>query len=413
VSNITNLRIRAMILATIWFVVLPELACSDAIAPPTTEIDMSYFGMHIHRAETYWPHVRFGSSRLWDTATDWASLEPIRGQWHFDRLDTYVALALQNGVEPVLVLGNTPTWASARPFETSAYNRGGAAEPRSLTDWENYVRIVSARYRGKVRYFEVWNEPNLPMFYSGSVSNMVELTRIAHVTLKDVDRNIQVISSSPTEKRGIKWLDEYLRLGGGNYVDIIGYHFYVMPAPPEKMVPLIGDVKQLMDRYGLGAKPLWNTESGWHISHTKQSHVSPDALPADLAADYVARALILNWASGVSRFYLYAWDDGTMGLIERNNPKPTQPSKAYSEVERWLQGAVMESCQSDIENTWVCKLRRPSGISWIIWNPQRNLLFRNFRDWHPGHVSDIRGATRTFNSATGVEVGLSPQLFER
>lgn len=395
------------------FIALSGLAYGEATTPPSTVIGMPYFGMHIHRAETYWPYVKFGSSRLWDAGTDWASLEPIRGQWNFHRLDKYVGLALQNGVEPVLVLGNSPTWASSRPREVSAYNPGGAAGPRRLSDWENYVRIVATRYRNKVRYYEIWNEPNLPMFYSGNVSEMLELARIAYATLKNVDSQIQVISPSPTEKRGLKWLDEYLRLGGGNYTDIVGYHFYVRPAPPEMMVPLISDVRQLMTRYGLGAKQLWNTESGWNISHHKYGDVPANALSTEHASEFVARALILNWASGVNRFYWYAWDDGTMGLIERNNAKSTQPAKAYAEVQRWLHGAVMESCNTDIEGTWICKLRRSNNMSWIIWNPQKNVLFRNFREWRPGHVTDIRGSISPFNSAAGAEVGRAPQLFER
>lgn len=402
-----------MILVAILSIALPSLAISEVPTPPNNVIGMSYFGMHIHRAETYWPHVKFGSSRLWDAGTDWASLEPIRGHWNFERLDKYVGLALRNNIEPVLVLGNSPTWASSRPRELSAYNSGGAAGPQRLSDWENYIRTVATRYRNKVRYYEIWNEPNLPKFYSGNVGEMLELARIAYVTLKKVDSQIQVISPSPTEKRGLKWLDEYLRQGGGNYTDIVGYHFYVQPAQPEMMVPLIGQVRELMTRYGLEAKQLWNTESGWNISHQQHGDAPSNTLSTEQASEYVARSLILNWASGVSRFYWYAWDNGKMGLIERNNARSTQPTKAYAEVQRWLHGAVMESCNADIEGTWVCKLRRSNGISWIIWNPQKKVVFRDFREWRPGHVTDIRGSISTFNNVLGVEVGRAPQFFER
>ena len=76
--------------------------------------------------------------------------------------------------------------------------------------------------------------------------------------------------------------------GGGQYVDVIGYHFYDAPHPPEDMVPLIQKVEQLMAENGAGNKPLWNTETGWPY---------PKPFPSDdLAAAYLARAYILNWA---------------------------------------------------------------------------------------------------------------------
>jgi hypothetical protein len=395
-------------MAAILSIVLPSLGSSGVPVQPGPKIDVSYFGMHIHRAENAWPNVAFGSWRLWDAGADWASLEPIRGQWDFNRLDKYIALSLKHGIEPVLVLGNSPVWASSRPFERSAYRYGGAAEPRSLSDWENYVRIVATRYRGKVRYYEIWNEPNLTQFYSGSVKTMLELTRVAHASLKDVDPRIQVLSPSPTEQRGIKWLDEFLRLGGGDYVDIIAYHFYVRPAPPEKMVTLIGDVRLLMDRYGQGAKPLWNTESGWDILNAGQDSTVSDALSSNLAADFVARALVLNWVSGVSRFYWYAWDNTIMGLVERDKKSLKLAARAYSRTAMWLIGVVMEGCTTDRYGSWVCKMNRQNERNaWIIWNPEKHLDMELPSKWNAIEYLTLDGVTHEIKGQDSGRVPIS------
>src|SRR5580704_5261031 len=112
---------------------------------PNHPITAQYFGMHIHHTAsgTPWPPVQFGSWRLWDSGVAWPQLEPQLGKWDFTLLDRYVQLAAQHHVEIVLTLGLTPAWASARPQEPSAYSRGNAAEPRSLADWEDYVRVVA------------------------------------------------------------------------------------------------------------------------------------------------------------------------------------------------------------------------------------------------------------------------------
>lgn len=403
-----NLAVKSVIVAAILSIALPGLGSSQVPLQPTGEINVSYFGMHMHRAENVWPNVVFGSWRLWDTGTDWASLEPVRGQWDFNRLDKYVALSLQHGIEPVLVLGNSPVWASSRPFEASAYGRGGAAEPRSLSDWENYVRTVATRYHGRVRYYEVWNEPNLTQFFSGSVKTMLELARVAHTVLKNVDPTIQVLSPSPTEKRGIKWLDEFLRLGGGDHVDIIAFHFYVRPAPPEQMVTLIGDVRQLMDRHGQGKKPLWNTESGWDILNAGQDSARSNALSGNLAADFVTRALVLNWASGVSRFYWYAWDNTIMGLLEPDKKNLKFAAKAYSRTAMWLIGAVMEGCKANGYGSWVCKMTRPNERSaWIIWNPEKYLDMELPSKWNAIEYQTLDGAIHQIDAQDSRRVPIS------
>jgi hypothetical protein len=98
-------------------------------------------------------------------------------------------------------------------------------------------------------------------------------------------------------------LSEFLSKGGGEYVDIIGYHFYVTPKPPETMVPLVEKVKKIMQQNGAGDKPLWDTETGWFPPSQFDS--------GELAAAYLARSYLILWAEGVQRLYWYvAADDG-------------------------------------------------------------------------------------------------------
>ncbi len=61
-----------------------------------------FFGMHIHHLvktrypdmpPTPWPAVPFATWRLWDAYVSWPNLEPRQGEWNFETLDEYVALA--------------------------------------------------------------------------------------------------------------------------------------------------------------------------------------------------------------------------------------------------------------------------------------------------------------------------------
>jgi hypothetical protein len=372
--------------------------------------------MHIHYggcpreySSTPWPSVHFAAWRLWDANVAWNELEPKKGDWHFDRLDSYVELAKAHNVDILLTLGKTPTWASARPTEASPYGQSGsAAEPQDIEDWKNYIRTVASRYKGKIRHYEIWNEPNLADFFSGTVRQMLTLAREAYKILKDIDPDVIVVSPSATAANGIPWLESYFSLGGTEYADIIGYHFYVFADPPEAMVPLIRTVKETMKRYGAGNKALWDTEAGW----SKPKLFSSE----NEAAAYVVRAYILNWAAGVDQFYWYAWDNHcwvTLEMTGRDNRSLKPAAIAYSQIQKWLIGSRMIAIGQDTRGTWVAKIRRPGNYTgWILWNPNATLTFEIPKDWNITGKTDLMGTKTSIVTVKKVNIGPAPILLD-
>ncbi len=389
-------------------------------------IPPSLFGLHVGRVATTgtfdndryitkltaWPKVPFATWRLIDAYVYWFILQPQKDRWNFEILDKSIALAEENGVEPLLPLAVIPRWASARPDEPGTFGPGTAAEPKDIEDWRNYVRTVATRYKGRIRYYEIWNEANWEKFYTGTLEEMLKLCREAYQILKEIDPNIIVVSPSAAnlaymDNKGLLWLEEFLAAGGGEYADVIGYHFYINVKPPEALVPVIRKAREIMAKYGQGDKELWNTEAGWLGSRPKLSD--------EEAAAYVARSYILNWDGGVSRFYWYAWDllKTAVPLVEKDRETLTPAGIAYGEVYKWLVGAGMSPCQTDAQKTRTCQLTRPNGDrSWIIWNPQNKLSFSIPQDWNINRVKDLTGASRKVQGQQGLEIGSSPLLLE-
>jgi hypothetical protein len=319
-------------------------------------------------------------------------VEPSRGTWDFKLLDRYVALAEDKNVELLLPLGLSPTWASSRPAEPSAYQRPGwAAEPRNREDWRNYVRTVARRYKGRIGFYEIWNEPNLFRFFSGTPEAMRTLACDAYHAIKEVDPAAKVVSPSPTEKEeGVAWLDTFFELGGGQCADIIGFHFYVYAhEPPELIADLIGKAKAVMSRHGLLGLELWNTETGWYFANLRvpprtrykvQTHSG--------SASYVARAMLVAAANGVSRFFWYAWDNASMGgLIEPDTFEAKPAAHAYRQLFRWLVGSSLRSCAAVDASVWRCVMVLSNGdkaeILWSVseakhWVLPRNHAYKTF-----------------------------------
>jgi hypothetical protein len=380
---------------------------SSKLFPPLQEIPASFFGMHIHHMVspngtdplTLWPNTRVPEWRLWDARVTWPDLEPNRGQWRFDNLDKSLALAEAHHAEVLMTLGLTPRWASARPEEPSGYQPGFAAEPKDLEDWRTFVRTFATRYKGRVRNYEIWNEPNLKEFWSGSTDQMVVLTREASQIIHSIDPHAVVVSPPATGGYGVKWLLEFLSKGGGQYVDVIGYHFYVGDQPPEAMVSVIQAVKQTMVNNGVGGKPLWDTEAGWF---------KPNPFPSDeLGAAYLARAYILNWAAGVQRFYWYAWDNHLMTIetTEEDDETLRPAGRTFGIIQKWLMDARMDWCDEDSDHTWTCQLNRKGALQWIVWNPDGTKPLALTPSWK---IESVTSLLQDPHPLTGTSLDVSP-----
>jgi hypothetical protein len=368
-------------------------------------VDAALFGMHIHRAAagTAWPTVSLAGWRLWDANVSWPQLEPERGKWDFKLLDRYTRIAAERHVGILLTLGLTPAWASARPEEPSNYGKGNAAEPQRLADWEEYIRVVATRYKDVIRSYEVWNEPNVKGTFTGSPQTMLELSRAAYRVLKSIDPSITVVSPSPTADAGVSWLEQFLALGGCRYADVIGYHFYVTPKPPEAMISLIQKVRTSLRREGCENKPLWNTESGW----ASPKHFRSD----EEAAGYLIRTYIMNWLMGVQRCYWYAWDNHNWSTLNLTSPAGNQMTKAgaaYGTMRDWLLGAVLHSCARQPSGIWTCNFDRSGSASWVVWSDQRTQPFAVPAAWQVRSLASWTGEVSTVGSS--VAVGPAPVL---
>jgi Glycosyl hydrolases family 39 len=396
--------VAALVLATALIAAVPEHP--RRLVPPDKTIPPTFFGMHMHHAGDTTPlaTVRFGEWRLWDASVAWPDIEPRRDEWKFEQLDQYLDLAEEHHVGMLLVLGLTPGWASTRPKEKSAYQPGFAAPPKTLDDWRVYVRTVAQRYKGRIEAYEIWNEPDLRQSWSGTVEEMVELTRITSEVIRGVDPEAKLVAPSVTSESGIRWLAQFLSKGGGKEVDVVGYHFYVAPKPPEEVVPLIERVRGVMKSGGGGEMPLWDTELGWS---------GPKPFPSEgLGAAYLARTYILSWAAGVERVYWCSWDDHARVALDTTKPDDrtmTAAGRSYDVVVRWLAGATMKECGEDREHTWICSMEREGSREWIVWNSGGAKTFSVPAQWGAVRVQPLLGEARSVAGAS-IDVGAAPVL---
>ena len=347
-----------------------------------------------------WPTARFGTLRLWDTGTAWTSLEPQRGVWNWQPLDIWVAAAEQHGVQDILLtLGQTPPWASTNPDDVNYVGAGAPAPPINNQDWRDYITAVAQRYKGRIRYYEIWNEPNDPTYYTGTVAELAELTAEAYSILKQVDPGNTVLSPAPYMPG---YLDELLQAGIAQNVDMIAYHYY--ETPPEAAAAAIANVNVIMAQHGVSAIPVWATEGASGDNTT---------VPEDLAAAYLVRKYLVHLAFGSIRFDWYAWGKATTFCVgtEEDDPRVlTKAGRAFGILLNWLHGASLTGASIDAAHTWQIELTLAGGNhGLIVWNPDETVQFAVPGTLHSVSQHDIFG-NATPVEGSSVSVGYAPLL---
>jgi len=381
-------------------------------------IPREYFGIHFHNPEKL-PAVLpidFGSWRTWDSGVTWEHLEPKPGQWDFSRLDQVVDIAQRNNIQLLYTFGIVPRWASSRPDDPFVYGPGGAAKPRNIADWENYVRTVAMRYKGRIKYYELWNEPSVTElepnpkgFWHNSAADLLELGVAAKRVLQQVDPNAKLLS--PGFVGGFTRIDLYFKQGGSRAIgtaDIVAFHFY--SPSPERMFTYIDKMKALLEQRGIGDRPLWNTETGYTISSKKNVGDEVYMPNQETAAAYLSRSLILGAAKGLERFYWYAYEGESSGMSV--NGQMDLRGFAYATTMRWLKGAMLEGCASPDSVKWVCQLSRGSRKAWIAWATSGDADFIVNGGASPAvEFETISGQVNTLDSHGGpIPLGISPIL---
>ncbi|RZS82783.1 glycosyl hydrolase family 39 [Motilibacter rhizosphaerae] len=352
--------------------VLAALAPAPPAAAAPATISRALFGLHqTGIASASWPDAEPGTVRLWDTGTRWADVEPSRGRFDWTALDHAVATARAHHASVLLVLGQTPRWASSRPSQISTNGLGAAAMPRSITYWREYVAAVAHRYRGRIAAYQVWNEPNVQTFFTGTPKQMVQLTQEAQRLVKHYDK--RAIVSSPSFatrlRTNIPWMQQWLAAGGARYVDVVSLHLYPLPTSgPEGSMTLLAKARAALAKAKV-SKPVWDTEInyGAGVGGAPARHFSSAS-----GAAYVARTYLLSAANGVSRVYWYGWDtSGPLSISLSKGGEATVAGEAYRTVEDWMVGAKGYGCTRDRAGTYTCLLRYPGSWGKVVWNPGR------------------------------------------
>ena len=196
--------------------------------------------------------------------------------YNFDGIDTVYDRLIEIGIRPIVELSFMPAALARDPHATVFTYRGIISPPMDWTEWHDLVaavvRHLVERYgidEVSVWAFEVWNEANLEVFWTGTREEYLRLYEEAARAVKEVDGRLRV--GGPGSAAG-EWIEPLLDFTSSHRVplDFVSTHTY-------GNLPI--DLRPLLERYGYAGVPIWWTEWGVGSTHFGAIHDSPMGAP--------------------------------------------------------------------------------------------------------------------------------------
>lgn len=371
-------------------------------------------GFKFIRQEFPWEDIEPAhKGEFWDTKFNHST---------WDKYDRIVALADEYDLEIIARLDHPPNWTRADGAE-----RGNFAPPDDYDDYGDFVNAVVSRYKGKIKFYQLWNEPNIYPEWGEQDVNAQDYTRLlktGYTRTKAADPNAVIISAGlaqtletgPRNVSDLMFLQEMYDAGAKDYFDILAVMNYgLFTGPGDHRAdasrtnfsrPIL--LRELMVKNGDASKPIWAMEIGWNALPLSFMDAPYGRVTEQQQARYAAQAYARaqdEWPwMGVMNYWFFkrAYDD------ERKQPffyfrlfdpdfKPTpayQAIRDYTAAARWLGKGFHQ------ETDWVLDYNR---------------------DWDTGRWSDVEigkykigkaGDTLSFDfRGDTVELALAPNLY--
>jgi hypothetical protein len=210
------------------------------------------------------------------TEVPWSVLEPVQGQIEANAqafADRLVSDAAADGIRVIMVVDDTPCWASSAPIAALAScnpyagSEANAWPPSNPQTYASFVAYLARRYGSDLAAIEVWNEPDQSNedYFAGpdKAERYVAVLRAAYPAIKAADPNVAVLGGSFVGSNG-----EFLRLlyadGIKGYYDGLSVHFYTLTLAAVRYTHEV----QLANG---DTKPLWLDEFGWSSCWPQES----------------------------------------------------------------------------------------------------------------------------------------------
>lgn len=308
--------------------------------------------------------IKIGITNMRACRTNFGDVEPEEGKWTWDKLDADLSYAAANHIELFALFNGKGKWNTKDLPKTFPIN--------NLPAWSTYVRETVKHAHGRIRYFEMWNEPpngttNAP------ASDYAKLVVATYDAAKASDPSC--LMGLAAKSVDLNYLDQAIKAGAKDHFDYLTLHPYEV-------------LGRVLDRVGM--EPVFMSivpTTRKMLAATNPSKVNVPIIFTELGcnadkkgADVQAHALVKAYTMGIAQgvacinwFEGMDGDSGPMGLLQADGTtRPSYTAMAqmiqhlgqYPKYLGWVllndkdYGFVFQGAKSIVLITWA-----PKGIT--------------------------------------------------
>ncbi len=187
----------------------------------------------------------------------WEEIEPRQGEFDFAKYDLIVDILVKNKIQILGLLNYSAPWAS----DSGEWND----PPQDNSLFVNYAVQVIKRYKDKIKYWEVWNEPDSRVYWlnQDGLKSYSLLLKDVYLAAKKTDPECKILNGGLAE--GLSSVNKLYDNGASGYFDILNIHIFEFPQDPAAIKRVEAYPKlayKIMSRHGDAAKKIWVTEIG-------------------------------------------------------------------------------------------------------------------------------------------------------
>ncbi|MFO1386101.1 MAG: hypothetical protein U1F55_07935 [Chitinivorax sp.] len=360
--------------AFVWLVLVAYPNISGAgVVPDQLELGVcTHLAQQKHSSDSYFRIFNEIGATSFRDEYYWSRVEKRAGELSNPPVLNEVVKAIHrapaDAIKPLVVLS----------YGNFVYDAGGlpVAEEYQLA-FSRYASFVANNFKGKARYYEVWNEWNIgkgssPKANYGDPADYARLLKKTYSAIKAVDGDAIVLGGSVTNWDS-KWISGFISAGGAQYADGVAVHPYNYYSPkraPEDVIYWLDSLHHLLDKNALKI-PIYVTEIGW------PSYIGLNGVTPSVAADYVVRFISL---AATRKFIKGVWwydlvnDGGNLFVHEDNFGlyKPDLEEKPQAIAFRKISSLLSESSWVRLikptKTAYIVEFSSPRKKSWLLWS---------------------------------------------